>query len=139
MSTEDLTGNETRGIGPGGKAYKILVVDDSSTMRKILMQMLKAEQYDICGEASDGEQAIEMYKELKPDIMTLDVNMPKVTGIEVLEKVISYDSSAKIIMLTSEGQKQTVTDLLSKGAKNFVVKPPEKKDVLDKVYQVLNS
>ena len=128
---------EPAGIKPGGESYRILVVDDSATMRKIIIQMLKSELYDVCGEASDGAIAIEKYKELKPDVVTLDINMPNVTGIEVLNKIIQIDPEAKIVMLTSEGQKQTVLDAIKMGAKNYVVKPPERKDLLDKIEQVL--
>jgi len=129
----------SKGIRSDGSSYRVLIVDDSSTMRKILISMLKSELYEICGEAGDGEQAYEMYKELKPDVVTLDINMPKVTGVEVLKKIISFDPSAKIVMLTSEGQKQTVFEAIKIGAKNYVVKPPEKDDLLKKVEEVLKA
>jgi two-component system, chemotaxis family, chemotaxis protein CheY len=128
---------EPSGLKPGGSSFRVLVVDDSATMRKIIIQMLKSELYDICGEASDGAIAIEKYKELKPDVVTLDINMPNVTGVEVLNKIIAFDPAAKIVMLTSEGQKQTVIDAIKMGAKNYVVKPPERKDLIDKLEQVL--
>lgn len=128
---------EPSGIKPGGTPYRVLVVDDSATMRKIIIQMLKSELYDICGEAKDGQEGINMYKELNPDAVTLDINMPNVSGVEVLKNIIAFDPKAKIVMLTSEGQKQTVVEAIKMGAKNYVVKPPERKDLIDKLEQVL--
>jgi two-component system chemotaxis response regulator CheY len=128
-----------RGLKADGSPYKILIVDDSGTMRKIIGGMLKEEMYEICGEASDGGEGFEKYKELKPDLVTLDVNMPNVSGIESLKKILEFDSSAKAVMLTSEGQKESVSDAIDLGAKDYIVKPPEKDIVLDKVNGVLKS
>ena len=104
----------------------MLVVDDSATMRKIVGQQLRSEAYEICAEASDGAEALERYKELEPDVVTLDINMPNVSGLEALKGILSWDKQAKIVMLTSEGQRDTVLQAVSRGAKGYVVKPPNK-------------
>ena len=142
-SKDDLVANinkkPPRGIKVGGESYKVLIVDDSATMRKIIEQILKSEMYDICGEASDGDEALEKYKELNPDIITLDIHMPKVSGIQALSEILKFDPNAKVIMLTSEGQKETVMEAVKMGAKNYIIKPPDRKNVLEKIEAVLNG
>jgi two-component system chemotaxis response regulator CheY len=127
------------GLNKFDEPFRVLVVDDSSTMRKIISQQLKSEAYEICGEAANGEEAFQLYKELEPDVVTLDVNMPMVSGMEALNKILEWDKEAKIIMLTSEGQKQTVIEAISKGAKGYIVKPPSKAKVCEKVNSVLKD
>ncbi|HMA99615.1 MAG TPA: response regulator [Spirochaetota bacterium] len=127
------------GLKTNGQPYRVLVVDDSGVMRKIITQVLKSESYDVCGQAADGEEAVARFKELKPDVVTMDINMPKLGGVEALEKILALDSSAKVVMLTSEGQKETVLDAVSKGAKNYIVKPPQRNKVLEKVKDVVNG
>ncbi len=126
-----------RGLKPTGEPYKVMVVDDSATMRKIISQMLLSEMYNICGEASDGTEAIEVYKEQSPDVITLDIHMPKLSGMDTLKAILEFDSKAKVLMLTSEGQKETVMEAIKMGAKNYIVKPPERKNVLDKIEEAL--
>lgn len=142
-SKDDLVANinkkPPRGIKATGESYKVLIVDDSATMRKIIEQILKSEMYDICGEASDGDEALEKYKELNPDIITLDIHMPKVSGIQALSDILKFDPNAKVIMLTSEGQKETVMEAVKMGAKNYIIKPPDRKNVLEKIEAVLNG
>ena len=142
-SKDDLVANinkrPPRGLKSTGESYKVLIVDDSATMRKIIEQILKSEMYDICGEASDGDEALERYKELNPDIITLDIHMPKVSGLQTLSEILKFDPKAKVIMLTSEGQKETVMEAVKMGAKNYIIKPPERKNVLEKIEAVLNT
>ena len=142
-SKDDLVANinkkPPRGLKASGESYKVLIVDDSATMRKIIEQILKSEMYDICGEASDGDEALERYKELNPDIITLDIHMPKVSGLDTLASILKFDPKAKVIMLTSEGQKETVMEAVKMGAKNYIIKPPDRKNVLEKIESVLNG
>ena len=128
-----------RGLKVSGEPYKVIVVDDSATMRKIIGQMLKSEMYDVCGEASDGDEVLEMYKELNPDIITLDIHMSKKSGLETLKEILKFDPKARVVMLTSEGQKETVMDAIKMGAKNYIVKPPDRKNVLDKLEETLKA
>ena len=142
-SKDDLLANinkkSPRGLKPSGEPYKVMIVDDSATMRKIIEQILKSEMYNICGEASDGDEALEKYKELDPDLITLDIHMPRVSGIDSLAQILKFDPNAKVVMLTSEGQKETVMEAIKMGAKNFIVKPPERKNVLEKIESVLKG
>jgi two-component system chemotaxis response regulator CheY len=134
-----LNQKKPEGLNKFDKSYRVLVVDDSATMRKIISQQLKSEAYEICGEAADGEQAFQMYKELEPDVVTLDINMPVVDGMVALKNILDYNKEAKVVMLTSEGQKQTVVEAISMGAKGYVVKPPNKAKVCAKVKSVLEG
>ena len=134
-----LNQKKPEGLNKFDKSYRVLVVDDSATMRKIISQQLKSEAYEVCGEAADGEEAFQLYKELEPDVVTLDINMPVVDGIAALKNILDYDKAAKVVMLTSEGQKQIVVDAITMGAKGYVVKPPNKAKVCAKVKRVLES
>lgn len=121
------------GIGPNGKNRRILIVDDSTVMRKIISQILRSEMYDVCGEASNGQEAIEMYQELKPDVVTLDVNMPIKDGLTTLKEILAIDPKALVVMLTSEGEQKMVLEAIQAGAKYYVVKPPDREVLLEKV------
>ncbi len=130
---------EPDGLKATGKPYKVLVVDDSTVMRNMVSQILKSEKYEVCGEAGDGVEAIDLFKKLKPDVMTLDINMPKKNGIDTLKEILEGNPKARIVMLTSEGQKSTVVGAIAMGAKDYIVKPPDRKNVLEKVAGALNS
>ncbi len=124
--TELINVKTPMGQNRGGESYRILMVDDSSTVRRLGAQMLRSELFELCGEAADGFQAVPMYKELKPDAVTMDVNMPVMTGIESLREILAHDSDARIVMATSEGHRDMVIDALKIGAKGYVVKPFKK-------------
>ncbi len=134
-----LNQRKPEGLNKFDKSYRVLVVDDSATMRKIIGQQLKSEAYEVCGEAADGEVAFQLYKELEPDVVTLDINMPVVDGMVALKNILDYDKEARVVMLTCEGQKQTVVESISMGAKGYVVKPPNKAKVCAKVKSVLEG
>jgi len=89
--------------------------------------------YEICGEAANGQEALDLYKELSPDAVTLDINMPVMDGIDALKAILDFDKNARIIMLTSEGQRDTVIDAIKMGARGYIVKPPNKTIVCEKV------
>jgi two-component system chemotaxis response regulator CheY len=127
------------GMNPEGKPFRVLIADDSTTMRKIISQHLKTEAYEVCGEASNGQEAVDRYKELNPDAVTLDINMPIMSGLEALRAILSHDPDARIIMLTSEGQRETVVDALKIGARGYVVKPPNKAIVCEKIKQAIKG
>ncbi len=121
------------GLKANGTAYRVLVIDDSAVMRKMIIQILKSEAYEVCGEGGDGMEASRLYQELHPDLVTLDVNMPNLDGIAALKLILEFDAEARVLMLTSESQKETVLQAVSLGAKNFIIKPPERQKVLEKV------
>lgn len=102
---------------------KILVVDDAAFMRLSLRTMLEKNGYEVVGDASNGFKAVEMYKILKPEIVTLDITMPEMDGIEALSEIMKYDPNAKVIMLSAMGQEPKIREAIVLGAKGFIVKP----------------
>lgn len=114
----------------------ILIVDDSRTSRKILKGILEGEGYDVVGEATNGQEGYDRYVELKPDVVTMDITMPVLDGIEALKKIKSEYPDAKVVMVTAAGQKTKMVEAVQNGASEFVSKPfePEQlKKIIDKV------
>ena len=101
----------------------VVIVDDSGWSRTILRNLLEKNGFAIIGEAGDGEEAFEVYKKLTPDIITLDITMPNMDGIEALRHIMEYDSNAKVAMITSAGQRSKVLESLKLGAEKFITKP----------------
>jgi two-component system, chemotaxis family, chemotaxis protein CheY len=118
---------------------KILIVDDTLFMRTLLKNILFAGGHSIAGEAGDGEEAIAKYKELRPDLVTMDIVMPKMNGIEALKGIKAFDPAAKVIMCTAVGQEQMVKLAIKSGARGYVVKPFQAPKVLEEVKNVLAS
>jgi len=114
---------------------RVLIVDDAMFMRSTLKMMLRKENYEVVGEAQNGIEAIKKYKELTPDIVTLDIHMPEMGGIDALSEIIKCDPKATIVMISAAGDQKHVLDAMQLGAKNFIVKPFTE----DKVYQVLRK
>jgi two-component system, chemotaxis family, chemotaxis protein CheY len=118
---------------------RILIVDDTLFMRTLLKNILFSGGHAIVGEAGDGDEAIEKYKELKPDLVTMDVVMPKMNGIEALKAIKALDPNARIIMCTAVGQEQMVKLAIKSGARGYVVKPFQAPKVLEEIKNVLGS
>lgn len=115
---------------------KILIVDDSRTSRKILKGILENAGYEVIGEATNGQEGYDRYVELKPDVVTMDITMPVLDGIEALKKIKGDYPDAKVIMVTAAGQKTKMVEAVQNGANEFVSKPfePEQlKAIIDKV------
>lgn len=110
---------------------KVLIVDDAMFMRHTLKTILEKNDYEIVGMAEDGAEAVVKCKELKPDIITLDITMPKMSGLEALGEIKSFNENVKIVMITAMGQESMVREAIISGASNFVVKPFKEKKVLD--------
>lgn len=102
---------------------KVLVVDDAAFMRMSIKMTLEKNGFTVVGEAENGKVAIEKYKELNPDIVTMDITMPEMTGTEALKTIINFDQNANIIMVSAMGQEYLVKEAIVSGAKSFVVKP----------------
>ncbi|WP_033829213.1 response regulator [Bacillus andreraoultii] len=119
-------------------AKRILIVDDAAFMRMMIKDILVKNGYDVVGEASDGAQAIEKYKELNPDLVTMDITMPEVDGIAALKEIRSIDPNAKIIMCSAMGQQAMVIDAIQAGAKDFIVKPFQADRVLEAIKKTLS-
>lgn len=118
---------------------KILIVDDSIIMRKNLEFILKNSNHQIVGQATNGKQAVELYKEYKPDLVTMDISMPFMSGTDAVSEIISIDSSAKIIMISAINQKQLVFEAIKKGAKHYIVKPIDAENVIKTIDSLLND
>lgn len=116
---------------------KILVVDDTKFLRKMLITTLEQNAHEVVGEAENGEQAIQQYKNVRPDIVTMDITMPVMNGIEAIHEILEIDSKAKIIVCSAVGQTKVVVEAIEAGAKDFIVKPFNETKVLNTVNRVL--
>lgn len=102
---------------------RILIVDDAAFMREMLRDILADSGYEISGEAADGEQAVSMFREVQPDLVTLDIVMPRKSGLEALREIRGLDPGARIVMCSALGQEAMVMEALEAGAQDFIVKP----------------
>lgn len=117
---------------------KVLVVDDAAFMRMMIKDILRKGGYEVVGEAEDGAKAIERYRELHPDLVTMDITMPDMDGITAVKEIRKIDPNAKIVMCSAMGQQAMVIDAIQAGAKDFVVKPFQPERVLEAVRKVLS-
>ncbi|MBP1961099.1 response regulator [Paenibacillus oryzisoli] len=118
-------------------ANRILIVDDAAFMRMMIRDILTKNGYEVCGEANDGAQAIEKYKELKPDLITMDITMPEMDGIQALKEIKKIEPNAKVIMCSAMGQQAMVIDAIQAGAKDFIVKPFQADRVIEAIKKTL--
>jgi len=116
---------------------RILVVDDAAFMRMMIKDILTKNGYEVVGEASDGAQAIEKFKESNPDLVTMDITMPEMDGITALKEIKKIDPSAKVIMCSAMGQQAMVIDAIQAGAKDFIVKPFQADRVIEAIKKTL--
>ena len=118
-------------------ANRILIVDDAAFMRMMIKDILTKNGFEVVGEAADGSQAFEKYQELRPDLVTLDITMPEVDGIEALKLIRGFDTNARVIMCSAMGQQAMVIDAIQAGARDFIVKPFQAERVLEAVRKAL--
>jgi len=123
------------GVSETGAPYRVLIVDDSMFIAKQIGQILTSEGFEVVGTAENGLDGLEKYKELFPnvDLVTMDITMPKMDGVTALEKIIEFDKDARIIMISALGKQDLVKKSLLLGAKNYIVKPLDRKKVLERV------
>jgi two-component system, chemotaxis family, chemotaxis protein CheY len=117
--------------------HRVLVCDDAIFMRTMISDILSGAGYDVVGEAETGLQAIERYGQLKPDLVTMDIVMPDMGGIDAVREIVKGDPNAKILMCSAMGQQALVVEAIQAGAKDFVVKPFQPSRVLEAVQRVL--
>ena len=115
---------------------RILVVDDAAVMRFMIGKIITAGGYEVVGEAGSGSEAVRKYKDLKPDLVTMDINMPE-SGIGALKSIREYDPDAKIIICSAMGQKHLITEAMQAGAVDFILKPFEDVQILEAIGRVL--
>ena len=118
---------------------RVLVVDDAIFMRDIIKDIFASGGFEVVGEASNGVEAVEKYKELRPDITTMDLVMPFKNGIEATREILRVDSRAVVVMCSALGQEALVMEGIEAGAMDFIVKPPRAEDVLAVVKKVLGE
>ncbi|GAB3816244.1 response regulator [Pontibacter rugosus] len=116
---------------------RILIVDDSFYMRTMLKNMLTDAGYEVVGEAPNGQTALELAKETKPDLVTLDVILPDNTGLDVLKGIRADNPEQKVIIVSAVGQEVIVNEAMESGAKSYIVKPFSEEKVLEVVSKVL--
>jgi two-component system chemotaxis response regulator CheY len=117
--------------------YTVLVCDDAIFMRTMVSDILEKAGFEVLGQAESGLQAIEKYKQLKPDFVTMDIVMPEMGGIDAVREIRKLDPNAKILMCSAMGQQQLVVEAMQAGARGFVVKPFQPARVLEAVQQLL--
>ena len=115
----------------------VLICDDAIFMRTMLKDILKQSGFEVVGEAQTGKEAVERYKQLKPDLVTMDIVMPDMGGIDAVRAIIKDDPGAKILMCSAMGQQALVIEAIQAGARDFVVKPFQPSRVLEAVQRVL--
>ena len=120
-------------------AHRILICDDAIFMRTMIADILTGAGYEVAGEAESGLQAVERYKTLKPDLVTMDIVMPDMGGIDAVKAIIAIDPDARILMCSAMGQQQLVVEAIQSGAKDFVVKPFQPARVLEAVQRALGG
>lgn len=117
-------------------AKRILIVDDAAFMRMMLKDILTKNGFEIAGEAENGEDAYNKYKELNPDVVTMDITMPNVDGLQGLKMIMGEFPNAKVIMCSAMGQQAMVLEAIQSGAKDFIVKPFDADRVLEAVNKI---
>jgi two-component system, chemotaxis family, chemotaxis protein CheY len=118
---------------------KIMVVDDTAFMRIMLKDVLVLGGHEIIAEASNGEEAVHLFKLLKPDLVTMDITMPEMDGIKALTEIMKFDPQAKVIMCSAMGKQDMVLEAIHAGAKDFILKPFQMERVLLAVDNVLGE
>jgi two-component system chemotaxis response regulator CheY len=114
-------------------AKRVLVVDDAVVMRRMIGRMLAEHGFEVCGEATNGAEAVDRYKALAPDFVTMDLIMPEADGLHAVQEIISHDPAARIIMCASTKQRSLVAEALAAGAKAFVTKPFRAPEMIDAI------
>jgi two-component system chemotaxis response regulator CheY len=120
-----------------GDKKKILVVDDSNFLRNSLKKILEGNGYEVVGMAENGLEAVTKYKELKPDLVTLDIIMPQANGLQALQMLRAIDPNVSAVMVSSMSTKESIADCVKAGAKNYILKPFDEGKVVEVIRKVL--
>jgi two-component system chemotaxis response regulator CheY len=116
---------------------QVLITDDTAFMRMTLRNILEKNGYQVVGEAEDGQVAVDKYRELRPDLVTMDITMPRMDGITAIKKIIEIDSQAKIVVCSAMGQKSLVIEALNAGARDFIVKPFQAERIVNALQKIV--
>jgi two-component system, chemotaxis family, chemotaxis protein CheY len=120
-------------------ALRILVADDLSFMRMVQKEILLDKGYDVVGEAADGLEAVDKYKQLRPDVIILDITMPHMNGLEAMRKIFEFDKNAKIIICSALGQQQLIVEAIKAGVRDFIVKPFKAERVISAIEKAVKA
>ena len=138
METETKTDERRRGGDRRAGKTRVVIVDGHTLFRRGVRNILELENdIEVVGEAGNGQEAVQRYAELRPDVMTLDITMPEKDGISALKEIIASDPGAKVVMCSALGQESKVLESIKLGARDFVVKPFQPDRVLDAVSKAL--
>ena len=118
-------------------AKKVLIVDDVPFVRKTLSEILSAAHFEVVGEASDGMEAIMLYQKLRPDLVTMDVVMPRMSGLEATRAILKMDNEARIVIISAMGAESLVMEAVNVGAKDYILKPFTAADVIKTIERAL--
>ena len=116
---------------------RVLVVDDAAFMRKMLSDTLVKAGHEVVGQAANGQEGVDQFRALRPDLTTLDITMPEVDGLSALRQILSFDPTARVIMCSALGQESKVLESVKSGAKDFIVKPFNADRVVEAVSRAL--
>lgn len=114
---------------------RLLVVDDAMLMRRMIRDVALEAGWEVVGEARNGQEGVDLFDQLRPDLVTMDVVMPEMGGLEALRKIIGLDPKARVVMVTALDQKQTIEEAIRDGALDFIVKPFER----DRIFNLLGK
>ena len=130
---------EFDGLKPDGTPYRILIVDDSMFVAKQLGQILTSAGCEVVGTAADGQAGVEKFKELHPkvDLITMDITMPRMDGVTALQQIMDFDGDARVVMISALGKNDLVKNSLMIGARNYIVKPLDRRKVLERILHTL--
>lgn len=117
----------------------VLIVDDAAFMRLAIKNILNKNGFSVVADAKNGQEGVEKYIELKPDIVTMDITMPDMSGIEALKKIREYDPNAKVIMISAMGQEGMVKEAILSGAKTFIVKPYKEEHIIQTLTKIASG
>jgi len=118
---------------------RVLVADDASFMRQMIREIVESEGFEVCGEAFDGVEAVDEFKRLQPDVVTMDIVMPRKSGIDAVRGIIAINPGACVVMCSALGQETLVTEAIQAGAKDFIVKPFKPDAVIETLKRALEK
>ena len=118
---------------------RVLIADDASFMRQMIREIIEPEGYEVVGEATNGIEAVELYQELQPDLVTMDIVMPKRSGIDAVKAILAEQPTACVVMCSALGQETLVMEALQAGARDFIVKPFKPDSVISTLKKILEK